>query len=204
MLNKGLVFILCLVTTACSITSQESTPPVPATNTATQLPVNEVKTPPVKVTSTSKVECDEVSPTSHKMTIGQVENFTLVRENRSFDARIDTGATTSSLGVFNIVRFERDGDKWVKFTLDPDIKAKGNTVFEYPLSHIVEITNPGHKATTIRPVIKMKISLAGKNYISEFTLNDRSHMTYKLLIGREFLRDRAVVDVSHKFLMKGE
>ncbi|MGL6055670.1 MAG: RimK/LysX family protein, partial [Vibrio metschnikovii] len=35
---------------------------------------------------------------------------------------------------------------------------------------------------------------------SQFTLADRSQMTHPILLGREFIRDIAVVDVSRQYI----
>jgi hypothetical protein len=39
---------------------------------------------------------------------------------------------------------------------------------------------------------------------TEFTLADRSEMTHPMLLGREFLQDIALVDVSKTYLLSGE
>jgi hypothetical protein len=60
------------------------------------------------------------------------------------------------------------------------------------------------KAKT-RIVIKTNISVGGKEYLGQtFNLADRSHLKFQVLVGRNFLRDIAVVDVSGKYLLGGE
>lgn len=136
-----------------------------------------------------------------KLTLGQIEQVTLINEQRTFDARIDTGAVTSSLGAFNITRFERDGKKWVEFTLDKDEEAKR---FKYPIKRFIRIAVTTTSKASRRVVIQLNFSLGKETYNSEFSLTDRSHLDYQVLIGREFLLDRAVVDVSGKHLIKRE
>lgn len=236
MLNKLLILTLLIFATGCSLTPEDSfstTKPVPATNTE-NLPQNKTKTPAItvsKVTEDPKIKLESPTPViqqpnetcqailveNRKKVIGEVEYIGLVREKVGYDARIDTGATTSSLGVYNIIEFERDGKKWVKFSLNkkPEnntIKAKTQAtaqapqikVYEYPIARVSQIKSHGTKKSVRRPVIEMLMSLGDKNYNAEFSLADRSQMTYKILIGREFLRDRVIVDVSHKHMIQGK
>ena len=50
----------------------------------------------------------------------------------------------------------------------------------------------------LRPIVEAKIRLAGKNMKSEFTLADRSHMKYDVLIGVNILKNGFLVDPSRK------
>ena len=63
-----------------------------------------------KVPEKPKIEV--VRPTN---IIGAVEPFYILPMKSAFYARVDTGATTSSIDVENLKRFERDGKKWVSF-----------------------------------------------------------------------------------------
>ena len=131
--------------------------------------------------------------------MGAVENVLLTKEQLEFNARIDTGADASSLGVYNIKRFERDGKKWVKFALSEKAEAE---VFEYPIFDTVKIKQSS-SFNEDRIEIKVDIQMGGVNYEKQlFNLADRSHLQYQLLIGRSFLRDIAVVDVSRKRLLR--
>jgi len=136
-----------------------------------------------------------------KLILGQIERVTLTKEQRTFDARIDTGAVTSSLGVYNINLFERDGKKWVEFSLDKD---KNAITYQYPIKRFIRIAISSVSKASRREVIELNFSLGNESYYSEFSLADRSHLDYQVLIGREFLLDRAVVDVSGNYLIKRE
>ena len=134
-----------------------------------------------------------------KFIMGSVENVHLTKEQLKFDARIDTGADASSLGVFGVRRFERDGKKWVKFALSEKAEAE---VFEYPIYDTVKIKQ-SRSVNEDRIEIKVDIEMGGVSYKKQlFNLADRSHLDYQLLIGRSFLRDIAVVDVSRKRLLR--
>lgn len=197
-MNKLLFLALLLSSVGCSMTPTQ-TAPESTPNTSEKPAAVENLSKQSQAVSPSK-DCPEVI-TSNKFTIGQVEYIGLVNEKTGYEARIDTGATTSSIGAFNIVEFERDGKSWVKFTLENTPESK---VFEYPIDRISHVTNPGRKKKSRRPVVNMLLSIGDKQYNAEVSLTDRSHMTFKILIGREFMRDRMIVDVSHKHMMKGE
>jgi hypothetical protein len=47
-----------------------------------------------------------------------------------------------------------------------------------------------------RPVIELGIQLGPVRQLAEFTLSDRSHLDFQMLIGRNVLRDVMLVDVS--------
>jgi len=134
-----------------------------------------------------------------KLRLGAVEQVRLVDEKITYAARIDTGADFSSIGVYNIKTFERDSENWVRFSLEDDAAA---TRFEYPIFDTIRI-KVSSTETADRIEIKMDIELGGVKYKNQiFNLADRSHLKYQLLIGRSFLRDIAVVDVSRRNLQR--
>ena len=137
-----------------------------------------------------------------KLVFGGIEKILFVNEELKADARIDTGADTSSLGVFNIKRFERDGKKWVRFSL---VDEEDAPVFKYPIYDTAKIKRESDEDPERRREIKMTVKVGGKKYNRQiFNLADRSHLEFQVLIGRNFLRDIAVVDVSSRYLLGGE
>jgi len=125
---------------------------------------------------------------SGKKTISTVEEVVLVSWGIKLHARIDTGAATSSLSVKNITVT----NGMVRFTL-PD-KKSGKHV-KLPLLEWRSIKSSDGIEES-RPVVEMKIKLAGRYLRSQVTLDDRSKMSYPMLIGRRTLKGRFVVDVS--------
>ncbi len=62
-----------------------------------------------------------------KLIVGEVEKFFLTAAETVYNARIDSGAETSSIDARNIVRFERDGSNWVRFDVPvPGDKEPGS------------------------------------------------------------------------------
>lgn len=135
---------------------------------------------------------------SNKLILGQTEWLWIEAINRVFLARVDTGATTSSLTAQDIVTLERDGQKWARFTIVPEEGSDDGYEVEAPIARIANIRQSSTNETDKRPVVRLTIRIGNMTDTAEFTLTDRSHMTYPILLGREFLKDIAVVDVAQK------
>lgn len=134
-----------------------------------------------------------------RVILGYVEYIQIYPENLKIPARLDSGATTSSLNAIDLVHFERDGENWVRFkTYDP---AKQDYIeFERKVVRTARIRRHEGEATQTRPVVRLEISLAGIRQEKEFTLIDRSNFDYQALIGRNVLSDVVLVDSAEKFL----
>jgi hypothetical protein len=150
------------------------------------------------VTPPPQQQCAVKEPDEHLL-IGRVENVYLLPDNVKIKARIDTGAGICSLHVVNLVNFERDGKRWVKFSVP--ITGQDVVEIERPVKRYAQIKQQNGKSQR-RPVIRMTLRLGAIEEHVEITLTDRSDYLYHLLIGRNFLRDRAIVDVSKKFTVQ--
>ena len=117
-----------------------------------------------------------------------------------FLAKLDTGATTSSIHAENKEMFERDGKKWVRFILtDPTNGKSLKTRIEAPLVRIVKIKEPGGESLP-RQVVKLGFQIGDRKMRGEFTLNNRSNMNAPVLIGRNLLQDLGLVDSRQVFI----
>ena len=132
--------------------------------------------------------------------IGEVENVTFKSKGLKLKARIDTGAETSSLGVVDQQSFERDGKKWLRFTVKDPTNEKLIS-FEKPIVRTASIKRHGAEDMK-RPVVKLKILLGKIEMERQFTLADRSKYTFPVLIGRNVLSGKYLVDVNRKFSAK--
>ncbi len=114
-------------------------------------------------------------------------------------AKIDTGARTSSLHAEDVEEFDRDGEPWVRFTVHPwqDSTDDGHTV-ECPVHDRRSVrSSSGH--VTRRLVVLLDLSLAGRTVPAEVTLSKRHRMGFRMLVGREALRQGYVVDPSRSY-----
>ena len=134
-----------------------------------------------------------------KLVVGATEWVFLSPPGKYLSARVDTGAETSSISATNIVRFERDGKRWVSFDLDTG-NADNDIHLEVPLERNVLIRQASFDDVDRRPVVVFDVKLGSLHLPTEFTLADRSRMSYPVLLGRSFLKDMAVVDVSQEFI----
>lgn len=135
-------------------------------------------------------------------TIGSVEGVRLLPPDHLFEARIDTGANTSSLDARDIEFFERDGDDYVRFTIAGEHFANSGPVeLERPVSRFVRIIQASNEDHERRAVIELQYRIGPIERVAEFTLANRKRLTYSALIGRNILKDLFAVDVSRQFVL---
>lgn len=135
-----------------------------------------------------------------KIILGELEWVYLPLVKEHFKARIDSGATTSSISAKNIVNFERNGKSWVRFTLEhKDTKIKPKQI-EAAVVRVARIRQASATGIEHRPVIKLNLHL-GQSLVqsAEFTLTNRSEMDFPVLLGREFLQDISLIEVGRTF-----
>ncbi len=115
-------------------------------------------------------------------------------------AKLDTGARSSALHAFDVEEFEREGVAWVRFGIHPwqDTDADAATV-ELPVhDRRVIRSSTGH--TQERLVVLMEIVLHDRPVTAEVTLTNRDEMGFRMLIGREALRNGFLVDAGRSFV----
>ncbi|MBO6586408.1 MAG: ATP-dependent zinc protease [Gracilimonas sp.] len=142
--------------------------------------------------------------TSNQQIIGRIELVNLPEWNfTDLEAKIDTGAFTSSLHCHHLEPFEKEGEPWIRFyMLDPDHEAYNEQMLEMPVFDKREVKS-SNGDTELRYFIRTKIEFFRDVYSIEFSLTDRSAMKYPLLIGRKFLKKGPfMVDVTRKNLSK--
>ena len=114
-------------------------------------------------------------------------------------ARVDSGATTSSIHAFNIQPFERHGERWVSFELHP---LQGNRRTTLKCEAIVvdrRVIRSSSGITEKRYVVSTTLSLGKQAWSIELTLANRDSMGYRMLLGRQAMSDRVLVDPSASF-----
>ncbi|GAB5381930.1 MAG: RimK/LysX family protein [Aliiglaciecola sp.] len=122
-------------------------------------------------------------------------------EIENLNIRVDTGAATSSLHVDNIEEYEKDGAAWVSFDIHPDIHDVSEIVRRDAKVEAVKKVKSSTATLERRHVIKTPISIAGMIWDIHITLTDRSEMTYLMLLGREAMNGKFVVDPEHEYLL---
>lgn len=116
-------------------------------------------------------------------------------------AKIDTGASTSSLHATEIEPFERNGERWVRFNahLGSVVQLRHRRC-EAPLVARKTIKSSNGLAQT-RYVIRTLLALGDRVWQVEFTLACRKAMRYRLLLGSKALIDgQLVVNPGEKYV----
>ncbi|MCH8329307.1 MAG: ATP-dependent zinc protease [Nanoarchaeota archaeon] len=118
----------------------------------------------------------EPSKVNGKILVGLIENISIMSNDghvKEVQAKIDTGATRSSIDI----------KLASKLNLGPVIKSK--------------MVKSAH-GNKLRPVVEAEIVLSGKKIKSEFTLADRTHMKYAVLVGVNVLKKGFLINPSKK------
>ena len=130
----------------------------------------------------------------HLPIVGAIEWVRIEPAGLLLESRIDTGAVTTSVHADNIQLVEKDGKRYVRFALtDPNSDEKVKQ--ELRLRRRVLIKQSGLPDTR-RYVVRMWVTLGETRSRIDVNLSDRTGFEYPLLIGRNFLTDSMIVDVS--------
>jgi ribosomal protein S6--L-glutamate ligase len=116
-------------------------------------------------------------------------------------ARVDSGAKTSALHAVNIAPFQKDDENWVRFDINP-IQNNTKTVIhcQAPLvdKRVVK-SSSGFREQ--RYVIRSEIQVGETIWPVELTLTNRDSMGFRMLLGREAMSGRLLVDPEQKYLL---
>ena len=116
-------------------------------------------------------------------------------------ARVDSGAKTSSMHAFNIHKFRREGQSWVSFEVHP-LQNDRRTVIRCERPVIDKrVVKSSSGASETRYVIGATIKVATDTWDIELTLANRDSMGYRMLLGREAMSGRMLVDPSLSFCL---
>lgn len=141
---------------------------------------------------------------------GYVEKATLIDQNVTVSAKLDTGAKSASLNATNITEIEVKGVPYLRFTVPT---KTGDYIFEGQYIGKVKIkvraseTNPGLlKSTPIkRPVVLLNIKLGDKVRAIHVNLTNRKRFLYPLLLGRDAIIDfNGAVNPALTFTLKSK
>lgn len=116
-------------------------------------------------------------------------------------AKVDTGARSSALHAFDIERFERDGRPWVRFSVHPR-QRDGVTTIRAEAPWLDErVVRSSSGAEGRRSVVECRLLLGAHSWPIEVTLVRRDLMGFRMLLGRQALRRRCIVDPGRSYLV---
>jgi len=135
--------------------------------------------------------------------IGRLESIDFPEwDLQEIDAKVDTGAYTSSLHCQHIEPYQENGKEYVKFNLlDPSHETYNDKLFRWPVFRKKTIKS-SNGSREERFVVKTKVRIFDTIFTAELSLTDRSEMRYPVLLGRKLINNRFLVDVSKKFTSK--
>ncbi len=116
-------------------------------------------------------------------------------------ARVDSGAKTSALHAINIDPFIRDNENWVKFDINP---IQNNTrAIKHCEAKLIDkrVVKSSSGFREQRFVIQTKVKIGEDSWNIEMTLTNRDSMGFRMLLGREAMSGRVLVDPEQKYLL---
>lgn len=129
--------------------------------------------------------------------VGEIERVTIYPDKIDIRAKVDTGAKTSSIDAEVLESSTRDGTNWVRVRIYGD---EGRThEVELPVVRYVRIRRAGVPVEE-RPVVKMRVCLGTVMTDAEVNLAERRRLSYRMLLGRDLLAGRFLVDPGEDFL----
>ena len=139
----------------------------------------------------------------NKMKVGWKEEAKLSELNIDpIKVKVDTGAKTSSLHAFDIESFEENGVTYVKFKTCPYKRHPKKTIScQSEVIDYRKITSSNGQ-TQLRYVIRTPITIGDQTWDIDVTLADRKKMRYKMLLGREAMKN--IIVSPHEAYMQSE
>jgi hypothetical protein len=119
---------------------------------------------------------------------------------RRIKAKIDTGARTSALHAAEISYFTDGQQEMVQFKVYPLQRTLRKEVLVTAPLIDRRLVRSSSGAAEVRPVVRTYVELMGVCWPVEITLARRSLMGFRMLLGREAMWDRFIVDPSESFL----
>ena len=146
---------------------------------------------------------------SHEKTIyGFIEKATLVDNDLTLSAKLDTGAKSASLNATHIAEMDVDGKPWLSFIVP---SKEGDILFKCEYVGKVNIkirageahVNPLLLKSIKRPVVLMRIKLGNVEQTIRVNLTNRKRFIYPLLLGREaIIAFNGIIDPGLKYTLR--
>jgi len=114
--------------------------------------------------------------------------------------RVDSGAKTSAIHAVNIFPFQRNGESWVSFDIHP-LQFDGKQVVHCEAQVVdrrIIKSSSGNRES--RYVIRTPLKIGEEVWDIEITLANRDSMGYRMLLGREAMKGKILVDPDSSFL----
>lgn len=117
-------------------------------------------------------------------------------------AKVDTGARTSALHADDVEFTRRAGHRYVRFTVSPLQRSSHDRVRVEALLLEERRVRSSNGQQELRPVIRTTLQVGDQQWPIELTLTKRDVMGFRMLLGREAMRGRVVVDPQRSFVQR--
>ncbi|WP_255554792.1 ATP-dependent zinc protease family protein [Sphingomicrobium clamense] len=115
-------------------------------------------------------------------------------------AKIDTGARTSAIHAFDIRKIEREGEDWLAFNLHPVQRHKVPEIACVARLLEERYITSSNGQRQLRPVVRVPVIVASRTFDIDLTLTNRDEMGFRMLLGREALKKRFLIDPGRSYL----
>ena len=110
--------------------------------------------------------------------------------------KVDTGARSSALHAFSVEEFYKDTKLWVRFGIHPRQRDEEQVIWcEAPVSDVRQVTDSGGHSTE-RYFITTDLVIGDQCFPISMSLTNRDTMLFRMLLGREAMNGRFVVNPS--------
>jgi len=132
-----------------------------------------------------------------KQMFGWVEKVHIKEAGFSIQAKLDTGADSSSIHATNVEEFTKDGEKWVRFRVRNHLGE--SAMIESAVEREALIKSHAGKSHR-RYVVRLGLCLGDIFQEEDVNLVNRTKFDYRFLVGRSFLNGNALIDPAVMFL----
>ncbi len=116
-------------------------------------------------------------------------------------AKVDTGAKTSAIHAIDVDPFEKNGASFVSFFLHSGLRPIDRPIrCEAPVRDLRPITSSNGEQE-MRYIIETTLAAGGRSWPIEISLANRDQMGFRMLLGRQALREKLIVDPSLSFCL---
>lgn len=149
----------------------------------------------------------DIKPKSDKLAktlLGRAEWVWVDRATHYFKAQVDTGVVSSTIYADEVQRFERDGEKWIRFTVKVDHNGEEMMqTIEAPAVKKSKVKGgEAQKESDKKRLVSLLVNVGDQMDEQDFVVSEKKSAGYTIVLGRNFLKDIAVVDVAQKFIHK--
>lgn len=116
-------------------------------------------------------------------------------------AKVDTGAKTSAVHAYRVRTEMRNRALWAVFYLHPEQKKRTPEIECAALVVARRRIRSSNGAIELRYIIETTLSLNGRRWPIQLSLANRDEMGFRLLLGRDALRKKFIIDPGASFLL---